>query len=571
MEQVGGGASPWLNMFRRVLLGRLPLLFSAAAVCTLRPKTLANAPTPQEVEAYETVRRLAFAPKATELRLPLATQATPRLVVIYGRKLLTSRDFQDKLQKGTQSSRKLGYEVTKLFVDSQEDFPALASAFRLPESALIERLEHQAAVFYTEGERVLPLPASIGTEELDVWVEKCKHPSVTPKDLAQFYSYARRVIKGDDSYMLISVDSSPEELSALKAFSVVQVHVPLVEIGPQVATSLGLEKGVYVCRPYSRLDGEKDVTKMGMLQYFKCPLNVADLVAFQQWLVTIRHPTIGYLGELEKIFPHLVRVHSGSRRSLLILTSQLNHHSKRYQQLIDDLIQLQREHPDVVIAIIPSDLAASKMGVMRDKKLRRMHIPEARFVDYNRMIGTSVGTDGKFEEVDCKQNEGKCSDLSDTHYTRKTAYKGETMDHSQLSQFLQDSLSGSTPQYYESKSLPLRNAKKLNAGNFKEEVLESKEDVLLEIYGKYCPGCRSFAPKFDALAGELKKVSGLKVVKVCSDYNHIPELSDKKPFTPIFWYYRAGAKDAPIKYEGSNKTDDLRAFVAQHSSTPLPS
>lgn len=568
MEQVGSRTSSWLNMFRRVLLGRLPLLVSAAAVCTLRPRTIESAPTQQEVEAYDMMRRLTFMPKATELRLPLATQPIPRLVVIYGRRMMTSRDFLEKLQKGTQNSHKLGYELTKLFANSQEDIAALASAFHFSETDLHDRLEHQAAVFYTEGERVLPLPVNIGTEELDIWVEKCRHPSVTPKDLAQFYSHARRVIKGEDSYMLISVDSSPEELSALKAYSVVQVHVPLIEVGTQVATSLGLQKGVYVCRPYSRLDGEKDVTKMGMLQYFKCPINVADHVAFQQWLVTVRHPTIGYLGDLDKVYPHLVRLHSGSRRCLLIFTSQLNHHSRRYQQLLDDLLKLQREHPDVVIAIVPSDLVASKMGVIRDKKLRRMHIPEARFVDYNRMIGTSVGADGKFEEVDCTQNQGKCSDLSDTHYSRKTAYKGETMDYTQLKSFLQDSLSGTSQQYYEVKPLPLRNAKKLNAGNFREEVLESKEDVLLEIYGKYCPGCRAFAPKFDVLAGELKKTAGLKVVKVCSDFNHIPELSDKKPFTPIFWYYRAGAKDAPIKYEGANKVDDLRAFVAQHSSPP---
>ena len=552
-------------MFRAVFR-RLPLLVSAAAVCSLRPQTLESAPTQEEIQAYEAIRRVMFIPSARELHFPLEKAKLPQVVVIYGRRMVASRDFQDKLLKGTQNSRKLGYEVTKLFADSQEDFSRFATAFNLSESDLRDRLEHQAAVFYQEGDRTVSLPVNISTEELDMWVEKCKHPSVTPKDLAGFYSFARRAIKSDDSFMLLSVDCGPEELNVLKAYSVVQVHVPLVEVNPDVASALSLSKGVYISRPFNRLDGEKDIAKMGMLQYFKCPVNASDSAALHQWLVTVRHPLIDYISDMDKIYPHLVKLHSGSRRCLLVLTSQMNHHSRRYQQLLDDVIQIQREHQDLVVAIVPSDLVASKMGIVRDKKLKRMHTPEARFVDFNSMISTTQSPDGTFPVVDCTQDQANCADLSDTHYSRKTAFKGEVMDYTQLKKFVQESVSGATPQYYESKPLPLRNAKKLNAANFRQEVLESKEDVLLEIYGKYCPGCRAFAPKFDQLAGELKQISGLKVVKVCSDFNHIPELSDKKPFTPIFWYYRSGAKDTPVKYEGANKVEDIRAFVKQNSS-----
>jgi len=83
--------------------------------------------------------------------------------------------------------------------------------------------------------------------------------------------------------------------------------------------------------------------------------------------------------------------------------------------------------------------------------------------------------------------------------------------------------------------------------NFTDVVLNSDKDVLLEIYGKYCPGCFAFSEKFDQLAENLKPhQENLIVVKICTDHNYVPELSDKKPYTPIFWYYKQGDKENPV-------------------------
>lgn len=98
-------------------------------------------------------------------------------------------------------------------------------------------------------------------------------------------------------------------------------------------------------------------------------------------------------------------------------------------------------------------------------------------------------------------------------------------------------------------------------------MIDSDCDVLLEIFGKYCPGCMAFASKFDDLAGELKKYSAnLSVVKLCTDYNFVPELSDKKPYTPIFWYYKRGDKTNPVQFKGRNSVEELQEFVRANAT-----
>lgn len=116
---------------------------------------------------------------------------------------------------------------------------------------------------------------------------------------------------------------------------------------------------------------------------------------------------------------------------------------------------------------------------------------------------------------------------------------------------MEKSIKGELEMYYENQTPPMTNIRKISAVEFKQEVLESPKDVLLEIYGKYCPGCRAFAPKFNEFAGKLTSYKGdLLVGKICADYNQVPELVSKKPFTPIFWYYKKGDKENPVKYEG---------------------
>lgn len=55
---------------------------------------------------------------------------------------------------------------------------------------------------------------------------------------------------------------------------------------------------------------------------------------------------------------------------------------------------------------------------------------------------------------------------------------------------------------------------KFTQQNFREEVLESKEPVLIDFYADWCAPCKMIAPIVEEIAGE---VSGVKVGKINVD------------------------------------------------------
>lgn len=411
------------------------------------------------------------------------------------------------------------------------------------------------------------IPIGTKRNEIDAWVAKCQEPIMKIESLAQFYRHARSAIFDENSYVIVGYKTTEEEKKILEKYSQFKIRISFIEASDDLAAKYSLEPGIYITRPYSRFDGEFGLSTQMKLKFIHLPASNPDFDQLDLWVSKHNSTKVYYCDQYEKIFPLFQKTYKGPLRAVYILTSGMNPNSKKYEKMLKDLAVLADEYKDqMIFAIIPKDELAKKMGCLRNSKLRWRGQPEVRFVDYKKLVSTERGEDGAFKTVDCSDPESKCAELSESHYTGKYSFV-EKLSKETLKEFIDNSLGGKNTQYYEEESLPLTAVRKLSRTNFKQEILDSDKDVLLELYGKYCPSCIVFKQEYNGLAKDLATYKeNLLVAKLCIDHNFLPEISDKKKYTPIFWYYKKGDKENPIQHKGKRNKQEILDFI-KHNAT----
>jgi protein disulfide-isomerase A1 len=102
------------------------------------------------------------------------------------------------------------------------------------------------------------------------------------------------------------------------------------------------------------------------------------------------------------------------------------------------------------------------------------------------------------------------------------------------------------------------------AKSYNDIVLDDTKDVLVEFYAPWCGHCKALAPKYDDLASQYA-ASEFKdkvvIAKVDATLNDVP---DEIQGFPTIKLYPAGAKDAPVTYQGSRTVEDLANFVKEN-------
>lgn len=138
-----------------------------------------------------------------------------------------------------------------------------------------------------------------------------------------------------------------------------------------------------------------------------------------------------------------------------------------------------------------------------------------------------------------------------------------------LKAFVENVLAGKLEPYMKSEPIPDNTGPlKVAVGkNFKELVLNSEKDALIEFYAPWCGHCKALAPKYEELAETLASEDVL-IVKMDATANDVPPLFEVRGFPTIYWLPK-GNKDSPVPYSGGREVNDFISFIAKHSTDGL--
>ena len=103
------------------------------------------------------------------------------------------------------------------------------------------------------------------------------------------------------------------------------------------------------------------------------------------------------------------------------------------------------------------------------------------------------------------------------------------------------------------------NVREFTDGNFKTEVLESPEPVLVDFWAEWCMPCRMLAPTIDQVADEF--AGKARVGKVDTDANRETAVGYDISAIPTVIRFKGGE---PVKkFVGLTSKDDLAAAIEE--------
>jgi len=140
----------------------------------------------------------------------------------------------------------------------------------------------------------------------------------------------------------------------------------------------------------------------------------------------------------------------------------------------------------------------------------------------------------------------------------------------QLEKFMDKYHKKELKRFMKSEPLPEKNPGpvfKVVGINFKKEVIDNDNDVLVKFYAEWCGHCKRLIPIYEEVAEQLKKNTKLKLMEIDGTKNDVEGVITKS--YPTIFFFPAGKKDEPIKYDKQRTKEDFIQFLKEKATNPI--
>ncbi|KAJ9541728.1 hypothetical protein OSB04_028234 [Centaurea solstitialis] len=138
----------------------------------------------------------------------------------------------------------------------------------------------------------------------------------------------------------------------------------------------------------------------------------------------------------------------------------------------------------------------------------------------------------------------------------------------QIAPWLKDYVEGKLKPTIKSEAIPETNdepVKVVVAKSLRNMVLDSKKNVLLEVYAPWCGHCKKLAPILDEVAVSFEKDADVVIAKLDGTKNDVPSDIFEVRGYPTLYFKSASGKY--VAYEGDRSKEDIIEFIQNNRDT----
>jgi protein disulfide-isomerase A1 len=147
----------------------------------------------------------------------------------------------------------------------------------------------------------------------------------------------------------------------------------------------------------------------------------------------------------------------------------------------------------------------------------------------------------------------------------KYVYSGDITSEG-LVKFYADFAAGTLSPVYKSEDVPETQDKavfKLVGKQFKEVVMDSTKDVLVEYFAPWCGHCKSLAPIYEELATKLKNNANIVIAAMDATANEAEGVNVEG--FPTIKFYPANNKEG-VDYKGGRTLEDMLKYLKENAT-----